>query len=264
MSERGQGLFNAEFWTRGEHVRFYATHDLRPVEAVLLDRYRAELATPVLELGCGAGRLTGHLGAVAHDVHGLDISPAMVAHCRQAYPQMTFSVGDLRDLSPFADGSFGVVFASFNVLDVFDDAARREALQEIRRVVAPDGLLIMSSHNRCYAPRLTRGVRVWIGHPRRQPLASIGRLPRRLRNRRRLRRLERDDNGYAIVNDEAHDFAVLHYYISRDAQEHQFAELGFELVECLDLDGEIVPPGAAEAHCPELHYVARPQAVTSG
>jgi hypothetical protein len=89
------------------------------------------------------------------------------------------------------------------------------------------------------------------------------RLPLRLRNRRRLRSLQRAEPGYALVNDEAHDFSVLHYYISPDAQRRQLAEHGFELMECLDLDGREVAEGAAARSCPELHYVAASVALTA-
>src|SRR5207302_9604378 len=97
-----------------------------------------------------------------------------------------------------------------------------------------------------------------IGSPRR-PGESIRNLPRRVRNRRALRPLERSESGYSIRNDEAHDFSLLHYYISRDAQERQLAEHGFELPECRDLDGGQVPSHAHAARCPELHYVALAQ-----
>jgi hypothetical protein len=150
------------------------------------------------------------------------------------------------------------VLAPFNVLDVLGDEERRGVLEEIRRIVAPGGLLIMSSHNREYAPRIGPGVRVLLGSPRR-PGESIRNLPRRVRNRRALRPLERSETGYSIRNDEAHDFSLLHYYISRDAQERQLAEHGFELIECRDLDGQLVPQHAAAERCPELHYVARPR-----
>jgi SAM-dependent methyltransferase len=251
-----QAHLNAAFWERGDYLEFYANRSLRPVEEVLLERFRDALAGSVLELGCGAGRLTGHLSEVAREVHGVDISPAMVAYCRQAYPSATFTVGDLRDLSAFESGHYDAVLAPFNVLDVLDDPERGGVLDEIRRVLVEGGLLIMSSHNRDHVPRIAPAIRLWIGAPRR-PLQSIRRLPRRLRNRRRLAPLQRVENGYAIVNDEAHDFSVLHYYIARDAQERQFAEHGSELIECLDLDGRDVPAGATATHCPELHYVAR-------
>jgi hypothetical protein len=58
--------------------------------------------------------------------------------------------------------------------------------------------------------------------------------------------------------DEAHDFSLLHYYTSRDAQQRQFAQEGFELVECLRLSGEPVAAGDDAASAAELYYVARP------
>jgi SAM-dependent methyltransferase len=257
--ERLAGL-NAEPWARGEFVDLYANRRLRAAEAVLIDRYRKELGGRVLELGCGAGRLTGHLAEVAREVHGVDLSPAMIAYCQQTYPRATFSVGDLRDLSGFETGAYAVVAAPFNVLDVLGDGERREVLGDIRRLLAVGGLLIMSSHNRGYAVRRTSKMRLWIrllvGSPRR-PAASIRNLPRRFSNRRRLGPLQRDEQSYAVLNDEAHDFSVLHYYIWRDAQERQLSDIGFEFLDCLDLDGRSVERGGAAAHCPELHYVAR-------
>jgi SAM-dependent methyltransferase len=255
-SERAQERLNAEFWARGDCVEYYANRELRAVEAVLLERHRDSLAGRVLELGCGAGRLTGHLCELAVSVYAIDLSPAMVAFCQSTYPRAEFSEGDLRDLSRFEESSFDVVVAPFNVLDVFGDVERRRTLNEIRRVLVEGGLLIMSSHNRSYAPRIAASVRVSIGDPRR-PAASIKSLPRRLRNRRRLREFEHAESGYAIVNDDAHDYSVLHYYISRDAQQRQLADEGFELRECLDLNGLEVAAGCAAASSAELHYVAR-------
>ncbi|MBV8952614.1 MAG: hypothetical protein JO179_00660, partial [Solirubrobacterales bacterium] len=51
---------------------------------------------------------------------------------------------------------------------------------------------------------------------------------------------------------------LLHYYIGRDEQARQLEQLGYELVECLDLEGVPVPPGA-RSQSTELHYVARPR-----
>jgi SAM-dependent methyltransferase len=260
VDEQRQAALNAGKWAQGEHVELYAGTELRPVEAALIERYRAAMRGSVLELGCGGGRLTGHLVAAGGRVHGIDLSAAMVEHCRRAYPQAEFSVADLRDLSAFAQGAFAVVFAPFNVLDVLGHDARRRVLLDIRRLLVPEGLLIFSSHNRDYARRpgakLKLAVRLLIGAPRR-PLASIRGLPRRISNRRRLRRLQREEPGYAIVNDEAHDFSVLHYYVSRDVQAREIAELGYTFLECLDLSGAVVRDGDVAAHDPELHYVAR-------
>lgn len=256
-----QSVANADLWEGRDLVADYATRDLRPVEVILLVRYREALSGRVLELGCGAGRLTGYLCAIAAEVHGIDVSTHMVEHCRRAYPQASFSRGDLRELSAFEGRPFDALVAPFNVLDVLGDGERGRALESWFEVLAPGGLLIMSSHNRAFAPRVRGPVQELAAHLRaRDPLRAAraaARLPRRMANHRRLRRFELVEPAYSVLNDIAHDYSVLHYYISRDDQARQLAEHGFELLECLDHGGERVAPGELAADCPELHYVAR-------
>jgi hypothetical protein len=88
------------------------------------------------------------------------------------------------------------------------------------------------------------------------------RVPGRLRNHRRLAPQQADRADYAIRNDPAHEYSLLHYYIGRDAQARQLDELGFDLLECLDLDGRTVAPGEDAPESGELHYVARARPVT--
>ena len=94
----------------------------------------------------------------------------------------------------------------------------------------------------------------------RDPVRSLWNLahfPLRERNHRRVGKLERRERDYALINDQAHDYRFLHYYIGRDAQGRQLEAAGFELLECLDGDGGDVPEGAAAPAYPELHYAAR-------
>lgn len=247
---------NARMWARSDLVKKYATRNLRPAEVMLLVRYREAFAGRVLELGCGAGRLTGYLAELADALHAVDISPAMVARCRQLYPGVQVEERDLRDLSAFEAGSFDVIVAPFNVLDVLDDEERRAVLDQARRILSSHGLLLMSSHNRAAAADILGAMSLRHRGPLRAAITLL-RLPRWLRNRRRLLPFERGEPGYAILNDVSHDFAGLHYYITRDDQERQLLEHGFELLECLDREGRRVAPGADTARSSELHYVAR-------
>jgi SAM-dependent methyltransferase len=247
---------NKRVWSQGNFVAEYATRDLRPVEALLLARYREALSGRTLELGCGAGRLTGYLAALARETHGIDLSPAMVDYCKRRYPNATFSVGDLRDLSGFESGSYDTIVAAFNVIDVFDDAERRAVLDEIHRLLADDGLFIMSAHNRAFLPQVRTPTTLRARNPVRL-LGKLALMPWRMRNHHRLAPLEHAESDYAIVNDEALNFTLLHYYVERDAQERQLNECGFELVEALDRDGEVVFPGDTAPSCPDIHYVAK-------
>lgn len=248
---------NLRVWEHGDHLKEYANRELRPVEVFLLLRYRDALQGRVLELGCGAGRLTAYLVAIAREVEGIDLSPGMIAYCRRTLPQATFHERDFRDLSIYGAGSLDAAVAPCNVLDVLGDAGRRMTLEDIGRVLADDGLLIMSSHNRAFVPKLRSPTRLSREDGPRELVRSVVRMGRRVRNRRELLPQEHDEPTYAIVNDAAHDYSLLHYYISRDCQERQLAEHGFELIECLDLDGQRVAAGETAADHAELHYVAR-------
>lgn len=245
---------NEALWGEGDLLADYAGRTLRPVEVMLLVRHREELSGRVLELGCGGGRLSGYLIELAREFRGLDISPRMVAHCRGMYPSGRFEVRDLRDLAGYESGGFDAVLAPFNVLDVLDNAERLRVLGELRRILSARGLLVFSTHNLAFAPSIPRPT-----HVRRDPLrgaADLLRMPRRLRNHRRLRGLQRREDDHAVLIDEAHDYSILHYYIGRDAQERQLAGRGLRLLACLDLDGRPVARGEQAPHAPELHYVA--------
>lgn len=227
---------------------------------MLLDRYRVDaLSGRVLEVGCGSGRLVRPLLEIAAEVHGIDISGAMVGHCRSRFPEGQYERRDMREIAAHPAAPFNALIASFNVLDALGEDDRRWTLAGFHRVIVPGGLLIMSSHNRAFSPPGPIGEVVSKARARspRGVAAGIARLPRRLGNHRRLQGSEVERSGYAIRNDAAHDFALLHHYILRDDQESELAEHGFDLLECVDLDGEPVPRGALAADCPELHYVAR-------
>ncbi len=268
----GASAINAHFWKTHNRVPEYATRVLRPVEIVVIARYHQALSGRVLEAGCGAGRVLGYLAAVGREVHGIDISPAMVDYCRHTYPQANVRLGDLGALTESVEGPFDAVVAADNVLDVFEDADRRRVLAEMRTVLTPDGILIFSSHNLAYAdgeldatgpqPKTARRLLAKLAQASPAGLARVAvRTPKRVRNRLRLVPLQHRADDHAILNDVGGNYAVLHYYIGRDEQERQLNEAGLRLVECLDVQGRLVPSGEV-GYGPWLHYIARPITLT--
>ncbi|MDQ6745080.1 MAG: class I SAM-dependent methyltransferase [Actinomycetota bacterium] len=249
------GTANRRVWAQGRYLRAYATQELRPVEAAIMARHRERLSGRVLEAGVGAGRIAGHLIKLADELYGIDLSWRMIEECRRRYPEATFLEGDISDLSHFPDGTLDALWAGCNLLDIFDDAERRSTLREIHRVLAPGGLLVMSSHNRAYLSRIPGPLYVRTSSMLRF-LLDVLRVPRSLWRRWRLGRLEQEHPDYAIVNDDAHGYALVHYYTMVPAQVRQLGQEGFRTLECLDLTGRPLAAGETAPECVELHYVA--------
>jgi 2-polyprenyl-3-methyl-5-hydroxy-6-metoxy-1,4-benzoquinol methylase len=243
-------------WASGGLLRSYRGRNLRPAEEAVFAHNAERLRGRVLELGCGGGRLTGHLIALGATVHGMDIAAKMVAYCERTYPLATFGLGELRDASSWGTGPWDVVVAGWALIDVLSDEERARFLQDVHERLVPGGLLIFSSHNLACA-HLVRGPLRSISADNPVSLASqLLRLPRSLLNHRRLTPWQRFEPDYAILNGAAHDFSLLHYYITRDGQERQLAANGFQMIECLDVAGAGVGPGEDAVGSHELHYAA--------
>jgi ubiquinone/menaquinone biosynthesis C-methylase UbiE len=105
----------------------------------------------VLDAGCGLGYGTALLAnAGASTVTGVDVAAAVVEVARGRVPAGVELVeGDVHEL-PFPDGSFDAVVC-FEVIEHVEDSAR--VIGELARVLAPGGVLLVSSPNRdVYVP----------------------------------------------------------------------------------------------------------------
>jgi SAM-dependent methyltransferase len=105
----------------------------------------------VLDAGCGVGYGTNLLAnAGAKDVVGVDLADeAVQAAAEAAAPRARFLPADVREL-PFEDASFDLVVC-FEVIEHVD--GQRRALAEFARVLAPGGILAISSPNRGVYPQ---------------------------------------------------------------------------------------------------------------
>ncbi|UNS95577.1 methyltransferase domain-containing protein [Streptomyces tubbatahanensis] len=114
----------------------------RAVLAAFADTVRASGPGPVAELGCGPGSLTAHLRDLGLDVFGVDLSPALLALAREAYPDLRFEIGAMEALD-VDDGRLRGIVSWYSVIH----APPRDLpayFEEFRRVLAPGGTLLLA------------------------------------------------------------------------------------------------------------------------
>ncbi len=126
------------------------------IEAEHLARYRwaSQLVpgrTRVLDAGCGMAYGTALLAASgAAETVGVDLAEEVLDGVRQDMPAgVVLLAGDVRRLA-FDDGIFDLVVC-FEVIEHVSEPG--QVLDELRRVLAPDGVLVISSPNRDTYPQ---------------------------------------------------------------------------------------------------------------
>jgi len=96
---------------------------------------------PILELGCGTGRITVPIAQDGHHVVGLDRSAAMLERAerraRRASVEVRWVEGDMRAFS--FNEAFALIFVAFNSFLMLDADDRWACLARMREHLAPRG-----------------------------------------------------------------------------------------------------------------------------
>lgn len=238
-------------------VSSYTNMTLQNPEVMILVKHREEIIDKnVLDIGCGRGRTTTILKNLSNCYVGLDYSAEMIESCRKRFNDVRFIHGDVRTMSEFGEREFDFVMFSFNGLDSINHEDRLKGLREISRVLKPDGLFVFSSHNRNH--------RHAISHPKMEisitPCEQVGYLKKfikSMRNHLKNRNQQQFTKEYAIINDVAHNYAMLTYYIDKVSQIAQLHDISFETIEMYDTDGNMLSRDSEDKDIPWIYYVAR-------
>ena len=111
----------------------------------MLDGFAARIGAagggPVLDAGCGPGRVSGYLHEQGLEISGIDLSPAMVGVARRSYPGLQFAVGTLQHLG-VADESLAGILAWYSIIHT-PPAGLAEVFTEFGRALRPGGLLLV-------------------------------------------------------------------------------------------------------------------------
>ena len=133
------GFYDLDFVDRDDDLLFY-------------EQFCARCGSPILELGCGTGRLMLPLVRQGFDVTGVDISPAMLERAQRRLAveglpgRATLLEQDMRHLA--LDGRFNLALLAVNsfmhMLTLDDQLA---TLARIREHLNPGGVLLLDLFN---------------------------------------------------------------------------------------------------------------------
>lgn len=143
-------LYDLEHETYGDDVDFYVNF----IEAV---------GDPVLELGCGTGRLLTAIAEAGYRVTGTDRSEPMLERARALVADsglqnlIQVQQGEMSDAEDAPGGPFGVAIIALNgLLHVADSREQRKVLKSVRRALDPRGMLLIDVLNP--TPETLRGL----------------------------------------------------------------------------------------------------------
>ena len=100
----------------------------------------------ILDVGCGNGRYYEFCEGCKVDYFGVDISEKLIEIAKKRYPRGKFQVANVLNL-PFPPHFFDKVYSLAVLHHIPSERLRKQFFKEVKRVLKPEGLLILSVWN---------------------------------------------------------------------------------------------------------------------
>lgn len=116
--------------------------------ALLKNGYNIDDLDVVLDFGCGCGRVLRHWhkSSKGHRIHGTDLSPELIAWDKKYLNKIgDFRLNGLEPPLPYSSGIFDFIYA-ISVFTHLTVELQLAWIDELRRVLKPGGLLVVTVH----------------------------------------------------------------------------------------------------------------------
>jgi len=111
-------------------------------DRVIIEPWAASVSGPILDVGSGTGRWTGHLASLGHDVTGLEPAEGLIRNARDTYPGVEFWHGSIAELRQ-TETRWAGMLAWYSIIHM-GPAELPGALAILRAALEPNGTLLMS------------------------------------------------------------------------------------------------------------------------
>jgi SAM-dependent methyltransferase len=145
MSDKLQSSYDRVAADYAKHFRDEL--DKKPFDRKMLDwlAEKVRASSVICDMGCGPGQIAHYLQSQGVNVCGVDLSQAMVQQAQALNPKIPFQRGNMQNLTDVSDNSYGGIAAFYSIIHIPRPQVVR-AFQELRRVLVPQGVLLVAFH----------------------------------------------------------------------------------------------------------------------
>jgi ubiquinone/menaquinone biosynthesis C-methylase UbiE len=144
MSDDLQSSYDRLAENYAEHFRDEL--DKKPFDRKMLDWLveKVDGLGVICDMGCGPGQVAHYLHGLGTEVCGVDLSSEMVRQAQRLDSEISFTQGDMLALDVAAN-SYGGIAAFYAIVNL-PRSTVVDALRELRRVLRPNGVLLLTFH----------------------------------------------------------------------------------------------------------------------
>lgn len=208
--------------------RYTSLDKLFKPERTILKIFKNKLINMrMLDIGVGGGRTTYYFAPLVKEYLGIDYSEQMINACKKRFSnysnKISFKLCDVRSMRILKDNYFDFILVSSNGLDYISHNDRIKALKEIKRVGKKGGYFFFSTHNLLSIDKLLQ-IKLSLN-----PIDASRNIVRYLLLKILNKNFSKSKKEkYTLINDGAHQFRLLTYYINPKEQIKQLNNLQFK------------------------------------
>jgi ubiquinone/menaquinone biosynthesis C-methylase UbiE len=123
----------------------------------LLGKHKNLTEKKILDWGCGPGRLIRHMPDISNnqsDFYGTDYNEGSIQWCKNTIKNVNFNHNNLEAKLPYEDKKFDAIYG----ISIFTHLSKEmhfNWLKELKRVLKPEGILLITTQGENFKPKLT-------------------------------------------------------------------------------------------------------------